>query len=76
MKKDKNIHETSIKNPKYPYTFERQSKDFYDQFELNKKHPVFARGPEICPNKNDNDLKRKFICPSARFMLMNKLFDH
>ena len=65
-----------IKNPSITYTFERHPKDFYDQFELNKKHPVFARGPEICQTKNDNDLKRKIYLSSARFMLMNKLFDH
>ena len=58
------------------YTFERHPKDFYDQFQLNKEHPVFARGPEICGTKNDYDLKRKIYLSSARFMLMNKLFDH
>tara|TARA_B100001057_G_scaffold111625_2_gene109750 strand:- start:595 stop:1443 length:849 start_codon:yes stop_codon:yes gene_type:complete len=65
-----------IKNPSITYTFERHPKDFYDQFELNKQHPVFARGPEICQTKNDYDLKRKIYLSSARFMLMNKLFDH
>lgn len=57
------------------YTYEIHSKDFYNQFELAKDHPMFSRGPEICGTKTDLDLKRKIYLSSARFFYFDKFFD-
>jgi len=57
------------------YTYEVHSKDFYDQFDLAKDHPLFGRGPEICNTKTDIDLKRKIYLSSARFFYFDKFFD-
>jgi len=64
-----------IQDENITYTYETHSKDFYDQFELAKTHPLFSRGPEICGTKNDNELKRKIYLSSARFFYFDKFFE-
>ena len=56
------------------YTYEIHDKDFYDQFTLDKEHPMFSRGPEICNTTTDVDLKRKIYLSSARFFYFDKFF--
>lgn len=64
-----------IQDENITYTFEQHSKDFYDQFSLDKNNPVFNRGPEICNTKTDNELKRKIYLSSARFFYFDKFFE-
>ena len=64
-----------IEDDNITYTFEKHSKDFYEQFSLAKNHPLFSRGSEICFTKTDEDLKRKIYLSSARFFYFDKFFD-
>jgi len=64
-----------IQDENITYTYEIHSKDFYDQFQLAKEHPLFSRGPEICNTKSDDELKRKIYLSSARFFYFDKFFD-
>jgi len=64
-----------IEDENITYTYEIHSKDFYDQFTLDKNHPVFNRGPEICGTTTDEELKRKIYLSSARFFYFNKFFE-
>ena len=63
-----------ISDPGITYTFERHPKDFYDQFRLDTKNSLFARGMEICNTRQHEELKQKIYWSSRRFMIMDKLF--